>query len=300
MRVALVGCGRWGTHVLRDLRGLDCDVSVVARSEQSVARAAAGGADTIVATVDELPQVDGVVVATTTSTHVEVLDRVFPLGVPVFVEKPLCHDAGEAARLASSAGDRLFVMDKWRYHPGVELLAEVARTERLGPVRGLRTVRVGWGTTHDDVDGIWTLAPHDLAIALEVLGCVPRPVTAVGQVDGGGNVVLHALLDAGGIWHAAEVSSRCPERRRRVELYCDEGTASLGGGWDEHVSLYGLPSSGEPREERLPATGELPLLAELRAFVEHLRGGPPPRSSAAEGLAVVEAIARLRTLAGLP
>jgi hypothetical protein len=43
--------------------------------------------------------------------------------------------------------------------------------------------------------------------------------------------------------------------------------------------------------------GELPLLAELRAFVEHLGGGPPPKSSAAEGAAVVRTIATLRELA---
>jgi hypothetical protein len=45
------------------------------------------------------------------------------------------------------------------------------------------------------------------------------------------------------------------------------------------------------------APGELPLLAELRAFVGFVNGGPPPRSSAAEGAAVVKAIVRLRELA---
>jgi hypothetical protein len=43
----------------------------------------------------------------------------------------------------------------------------------------------------------------------------------------------------------------------------------------------------------------MPLLRELQAFVDHLRGGPPPRSSAAEGLMIVERIAAIRRLAGL-
>jgi hypothetical protein len=50
--------------------------------------------------------------------------------------------------------------------------------------------------------------------------------------------------------------------------------------------------------ERRPVSGEMPLLRELRAFVDHVRGGPPPRSSAAEGLLVVERIAELRHMAG--
>jgi hypothetical protein len=57
---------------------------------------------------------------------------------------------------------------------------------------------------------------------------------------------------------------------------------------------------GSWEEERIATPGELPLLAELRVFVSHLRGGPPPRSSAAEGASVVETIEHLRALAGVP
>ena len=57
--------------------------------------------------------------------------------------------------------------------------------------------------------------------------------------------------------------------------------------------------TAEPGVERIETPGELPLLAEVRTFVEHLAGGPPPRSSAAEGLAVVEALAALRRMAGV-
>jgi hypothetical protein len=39
------------------------------------------------------------------------------------------------------------------------------------------------------------------------------------------------------------------------------------------------------------------LLRELRAFLEHLDGGPPPKSSAAEAVADVSAVELLRDLA---
>jgi hypothetical protein len=55
----------------------------------------------------------------------------------------------------------------------------------------------------------------------------------------------------------------------------------------------------DPTTDVVMAEGELPLLAELRAFLGHLDGGPPPASSAAEGAMMVEAIAGLRTLAGV-
>jgi predicted dehydrogenase len=37
----------------------------------------------------------------------------------------------------------------------------------------------------------------------------------------------------------------------------------------------------------------MPLLAEIRAFLEHLRGGPPPMTDATEDLAIVERLAEI-------
>jgi len=299
MVVGLVGCGGWGRHILRDLVALGCEVPVVARSEESRARAEEGGAAAIVADVASLPRLDGVVVATPTASHAETLEEVLPLGAPVFCEKPLTDNPESAARLAEHAPDRLFVMDKWRYHPGVAELAVIARERRLGTVAGLRTVRVGWGNPHPDVDMVWILAPHDLSIALEVLGALPRAEAAAAQWLGEEATHLTALLRGDRWWHALEVSARSAERIRRIELHCDGGVAALADGWDEHVTVFRDGPDG-PVEERIETPGELPLLAELRAFVEHLDGGPPPRSSAAEGAATVATIADLRRLAGEP
>lgn len=297
MIVGLVGCGRWGRHILRDLVSLGCEVPVVARSDASRARAESGGAAEIVERVAELPRLDGAVVATQTSVHAAVLRELLDLGVPVYCEKPLTDDPAEARRLVDQGNDRLFVMDKWRYHPGVQELAAIARERRLGHVSGITTTRIGWGNPHDDVDPVWVLAPHDLSIALEVMGAVPRPRAAAGQIVDGDVVRLSATLDGDTWWHVFEVSARSPVRQRRIELHCEEGLAVLAGAWDEHVSTYGVDRA-EPEGTRIETPGELPLLACLREFVEHLRGGPPPRSSVTEGAAIVSTLAELRHLAG--
>ena len=293
-RVGLAGCGSWGRYILRDLLSLGCSVSVVARSPESVARAE--GADTIVGRVRELPEVDGIVIATPTTTHATVIEQALERGVPVFVEKPLTNDPAAADRLAAAAGERLFVMDKWRYHPGVELLRDLARDGSLGAVRGLFTTRIGWGNPHDDVDAAWVLAPHDLSIALEVLGELPGARAAVADLSGDDVQGLVGLLGERP-WHRLEISVRSPERRREVQLVCEQGVALLADGYSEHVLVH---RDGADEPERREIAAELPLLRELRAFVEYLQGGPPPRSSAAEGALVVQRIAELRGLAGAP
>jgi predicted dehydrogenase len=292
MVVGLIGCGHWGVHVLRDLRSLGCNVPVVARSNASVARAREAGAVAVVSQMGRLGAVDALVVVTPIATHATVIEEALALDVPVFVEKPLCDDIEEAERLTTLAPGRLFVMDKWRYHPGVRLLAEITETGRLGRAHGLRTIRVQPGNRHEE-DAIWVLAPHDLAIALEVLGEVPRPVAAAGLWSGDRLLALYALLRSDRWWHVAEISERATVTERRIELHCDDGLAVLAGGWDEHVLVH-MPDG---RSERIVAQGELPLLAELRAFVGHVAGGPPPKSSVAEGAEVVRAIVALRDLA---
>lgn len=297
MRIGLVGVGAWGRNVLRDLLSLECEVTAVGRSESSRAAALDAGATAWVDRLDDLPPVDGVVVVVPVSVHAEVLDQVLTArDVPVFVEKPLTCDPRSARRLADRGRDRLFVMDKWRYHPGVEALRDLGRAGDIGPVQGLRTTRVQWRSTHHDVDGVWVLAPHDLSVALEILGGIPEPRAAVAHRSEAGTTLVGLL----GLrpWMTLEVSTAAPGWRREIVVHFETGAARLSDGYADHITV--IRSDGDEAETRLSVSTELPLLRELRAFVEHLRGGPPPRSSAAEGAAVVEAVARLRQLAGLP
>lgn len=271
-RVGLVGCGRWGRHILRDLIALSCDVPVIARSDRSRERAGDGGAETVVADVASLGAVDGVVVATPTATHAEVAEEALELGVPVFVEKPLTADVASARRLAAAAPDRLFVMDKWRYHPGVSGLARIARSGELGPVVGINSRRVTLGHRYSDVDTVWIHAPHDLAIALEVLGPVPQPRHAVPALVGGEPAGLTAILGESP-WMVLEVSTLAPAHRRELRLVCEGGVAQLDGGYTDAVVIGHAGKIDEDSVERRAVAGELPLPAELRAFVSTCGGG---------------------------
>jgi predicted dehydrogenase len=302
-RIGLVGCGRWGSLILRDLRTLGCEVLVAVPSEEGQRAALAAGAQRAVGHIRELPECDAYVVAVPTVLHGEVVLKLAERGRPIFCEKPLTADVASARRIVEAAGDRVFVMDKWRYHPGVHLLRDIARTQELGPVQGIHATRVQWGCPHTDVDPVWILMPHDLSIALEILGELPTPKLANAESDAQGLATLSAWLE-GPVWMHCEIGVRSPRHRRVIELRCRDGIAVLGDAYDEHVAVlrtgdrtFGQPA---PEWERRPFAATMPLLDELTCFAAYVAGtGPAPKSSAYEGLRIVETVARIRALAGL-
>lgn len=299
-RVALVGCGLWGRNILRDLLSLGCEVSAVEPDPENRRLAKAVGPITLVADWTDLPKVDGVIIATPATSHASVVAEVSNLGIPIFCEKPLTTDLAEAGELAERYADRLFVMHVWRYHRGIQKLAKIAQSRELGAPLSLRTERMNWTSPRQDTDSIWTMVPHDLSIALAVLGELPRPRSAaVERIDGKPVSIVALLGDSP--WFLLNSSNRYGGKHREIRLHCEAGVAVLPDPDAAHLEiLRSTPAPDrEPMIELRQLIGEPALLAELRTFVNYLRGGPPPPTDAREGLAVVKAVAELRKLAGV-
>lgn len=294
-KIGLVGIGPWGTHILRDLLALDAVVTAVARAPANLAIARAAGVAAVAAPRDLPRDIDGYVVATPLSSHAEIIRALLPRGRPIYVEKPLTDDAEMARMLAAEAQGRLFVMDKWRYHHGILALADIARSGELGAIGALRCTRVDGGMGRAGVPMIWRLLPHDLSIALEVMGHLPEPVFAMAHRAGPDVVGLTSLLGRQGEL-AIDVSYAQASRRRRTTVTFAEGAAELPDAYADHILIW--RRGAEKPEKRAIDTG-MPLEAELVAFLAHLGGGPAPKSSAKEAALIVNRTAALLSLAGL-
>jgi predicted dehydrogenase len=262
MRIALVGCGRWGRNILRDLLGLELEVSVADPDEAARSYAESAGACELADDLDRLSESSGIVIATPTSSHAQVIQRALDRKVPVFVEKPMTCDAKHAHMLVDSAQGRLFVMDKWRYHPGIEELRRIRETLELGQPRGMHLHHAGWGQPHMDVDVSWILLPHTLSIFFEIFGELPPPNYAFAERRDGAVVTLVSVFGTEP-WGTVEVSSRSPARRREFRLHCEGGVAWLDGGWADHIQVArgdgGAGTDAAGIEKRAVST-ELPLM----------------------------------------
>ncbi len=288
-RIGLIGHGVWGRLIHDRLTALGVDVVVV---------------DPVVdgrpLSSDHPGSVDGFIVATPASTHGAVLDQLLDLPpVPVFCEKPFTTDLAAAERLARSFGDRIHLMHVWRYHPGVECLAEIARSGDLGQIHGMRSTRTNWTSPRADVDATWNLLPHDLTLAIEVLGHIPTPRSARAEVIDGRAVSVWA--DLGGPdepWLMVEVSNRFGDKRREIRIHGSDAVAVLPDLDSTAVEITSGRGT-EPSVERRHFDQAEPVTRELEAFLAFIDGGPAPKSDGLEGVDVVRAVEQIRALAGL-
>jgi predicted dehydrogenase len=193
----------------------------------------------------------------------------------------------------------LFVMDKWRYHPGILELARLAQSGTLGEVQSLSCTRWGWRSRPNDVDAIWHLAPHDLSIILEILGflleirCV-RPAYHDGVLSG--CVVL--LGDQP--WVEIRVSERRERHYRETRVHGNAALAVLPDSYSSAIQLvrFSQITGGDPPDvELVPIADDMPLRTELGTFVQYLNGGPAPKSNFADALTIVNALEQIHALA---
>ena len=125
------------------------------------------------------------VVATPASTHYSLIADALELGYHVLAEKPLTLNPSKCLKLTQLAEQkqRLLLVDhNYLFHPVVERGQKVVDSGKLGQLRYGYASRTHLGPVRQDVDVLWDLAIHDLAIFNHWLGQIPIQVQARGNV----------------------------------------------------------------------------------------------------------------------
>jgi predicted dehydrogenase len=130
------------------------------------------------------PRVDAVVIATPVSTHFELAMQALRAGKHVLVEKPLTVTSHQSIALVEEAErlNRVLMVDHTFVYTGaVRKIRELVSQERLGRLLYYDSVRVNLGLFQHDVNVLWDLAVHDLAIMDYVLDMQPCAIAATGM-----------------------------------------------------------------------------------------------------------------------
>jgi predicted dehydrogenase len=329
--VAIIGYGYWGPNLARCFAETDgCRVeAIVDASPAALTRAAKRYpyakmlTDWREALAD--PAVDAVAVATPVRTHFEIAEAALKASRHVLVEKPMTETSEQGQRLmevADRCGRTLMVDHTFVYSPAVQKMKELVTSHDLGDVYYYDSTRINLGLFQRDVNVIWDLAVHDLAILQYVLGGAPAAVSANGVSHVPGtpeNMAYIALyLENGAVAHL-NVNWLAPLKVRKVlvggsrkmivwdDLEASEKIKVYDRGvtlTDNVEQLYSMLVSyrvGDMWAPRL-STAE-PLLTEAAHFVDCIRTGQRPITHGGLGLQVVEmleAATRSMKLRGQP
>ena len=262
--IGVIGYGYWGPNLVRNFAEVaDSHVVAVADLQPERLALAQSRYPTVEISTDfrdllASPRVDAVAIATPVSTHFDLVMRALQAGKHVLVEKPLAATAEQADRLIEEAGRRqqvLMVGHTFVYTSAVRKIKELVDGGRLGQLYYYDSVRVNLGLFQHDVNVLWDLAVHDLAIMDYVLGFRPHSVSAIGAAHVSGHpeniAYMTCFFDHGFVAHF-HVNWLAPVKvrytliggDRRMVIYNDlEGS--------EKIKIYDKGVHLKPRSEKL-------------------------------------------------
>lgn len=245
--IAIFGAGRWGTHLLRNFLNLPQAnvVAVVDPFEERLGQLAQQfNLDSrVLLTTDwlkamHLEEIEAVAIATPAATHYPLIKAALEQGLHVLAEKPLTLDFAESlelCQLAATQQRQLVIDHTYLFHPAVQRGRTAIGQQLLGGLRYGYADRTHLGPVRQDVDALWDLAIHDIAIFNCWLNETPSQVQAQGTVwlqpkaepqfpKGLSDLVWVRLTYPSGFQAVIHLCWSNPDKQRRLCLVGDRGT----------------------------------------------------------------------------
>ena len=321
VRIGIIGLGYWGPNLARALASTPgCELAYACDLDEGNRARIEGRYPGTVLTdrFDDLLEddtLDAIVVATGAPSHHAIGMRVLEAGKHALIEKPLAltvADARDLVETADAKGRVLMVGHLLRFHPVFQQLQATTESGALGRMLYLYTNRLNFGKVRADENALWSLAPHDISLALALAGERPEEVSARGEAflrEGVEDVVFGYLHFPSGLVAHLHVSWLDPHKSRKLTVVGSEGMAVFDDTEaDRKLTVYEKASSpsrfdtwgefqalriGDVKIPQVPNAE--PLIQETKAVVDAIVAGKATVASGDEGLAVVEVLTALQT-----
>lgn len=192
MNIALIGYGYWGPNIARNICAIP-EVTLYAICDHNPerlnkARTTYMNQTQYTSNYHELldnPDIECIAVAVETEAHYTVAKDVLNSNKHLFIEKPFTYSSEQAQELAMIASKNnltVHVDHIMIFHRMVKKTKQLIDTEELGKLIYIDSSRMNLGKIKPDVNAMWDLAVHDLAV-IDYLGNKQEPyqITAMGE-----------------------------------------------------------------------------------------------------------------------
>ncbi len=194
INLAVVGCGYWGPNLIRNIvtnpnsnLSYVCDVDKKQLKKVLAPYPRVKGTTTLKKILDNA-SISGVVIATPVSTHYQIAKSSLEHGKHVFIEKPLTTSVSQAEELVEIAkNNNLQIMcdHTFCYTGAVRKIKDLVSSGLIGESLYYDSIRINLGLFQQDVNVVWDLAIHDLAIVDHIFELQPISVSATGMAHAG-------------------------------------------------------------------------------------------------------------------
>lgn len=196
INIGVIGYGYWGPNLVRSMfEAAETNVVAVSDMREERLQLLHTRYPSVEVTTDYRqllanPLIDAIAIATPVHAHYELAMQALQSGKHVLVEKPMTSSSEQALRLIDEADRRQLILQvdhTFVYTGAVRKIKDLVTSGKLGDIYYYDSTRINLGLFQRDVDVIWDLAVHDLAIMSYVLPTSPCAVAATGinHVSGG-------------------------------------------------------------------------------------------------------------------
>jgi UDP-2-acetamido-3-amino-2,3-dideoxy-glucuronate N-acetyltransferase len=309
-RIGVLGAGHWGTNLLRNFAAINsltafCEIESKA-FEQAKNTYPDVSASNDVSNFLQNAEIDAVAIATPAPTHGDLAMQCLEAGKHVFVEKPLTLDANEASmviKLAAKKNLCLMVGHLLLYHPAFVKLSSLVSRGEIGELRYIYSNRLSLGRVRRDENALWSFAPHDISMILQLAGKMPEEVATHGAAHIGQRVAdttLSYLKFSNNLHAHIFVSWLHPYKEHRLVVVGSRGMIVFNDAEPNpdklllfrHITemVDHVPFVNKAEAEKIPYEEVEPLAAECQHFVEAILNSTTPRSDGHEGIRVLQVL----------
>ena len=189
IKVGIIGYGYWGPNLVRNFMNVEgctvthiCDLDIK-KLETAKKKYPSINTTNSIDQIFENSEIDAIVIATPVSTHYDLASKSLESNKHTLVEKPLTNNVEQAQILGKKAKDKnkiLMIDHTYLYTPAIQKIKELIDSDSLGEIQYIDSTRINLGLFQTDVNVMWDLAVHDIAICCYLLKEKPISVQAVG------------------------------------------------------------------------------------------------------------------------
>jgi len=316
-KIGIIGMGKWGKNLIREFSNfVEISKCVTTGNKDNINWIQKNFPNTqcsknISDLLDD-NSIDAIIIATPINTHYELAKKALESGKHVFVEKPITlntKEAEELVKIAKTENKILMVGHLLHYHPAIIKIKEMIKENKIGKIKNITCNRLSLGKFRKFENVLWSFAPHDISVVLDLVRDMPEKVICYGKdhINKGIHDVTNSILFFKNAYVNINVNWLNPYKEQKMSIIGEKGMIIFDDVskdnkityFPEYIN-YSSDINAEPTPVKNNGINILfndknsPLTIECQHFIECCKTRKTPTTDGEEGLRVLKVLQNLQ------